>query len=45
LGAPKKAARRAMKIKAVPPDELFPGLTIVSTGFLLEAGLMLLLMD
>jgi hypothetical protein len=34
-----------MKVKVFPPDELFLGLTITSTGFLIEAGLMLLLLD
>jgi hypothetical protein len=34
-----------MKVKIFPPEELFLGLMITSTGFLLEAGLMLLLMD
>jgi hypothetical protein len=34
-----------MKVKVIPPDELFLGLSIVSAGFLVEAGLMLLLMD
>jgi hypothetical protein len=34
-----------MKVKIFPREELFLGLAITSTGFLVEAGLMLLLMD
>jgi hypothetical protein len=34
-----------MKVKLIPPEELFLGLTIASTGLLIELGVMVLLMN
>jgi hypothetical protein len=34
-----------MKVKLIPPDEMFLGLTIASTGLLIELGVLVLLMD
>lgn len=34
-----------MKVKLIPPDEMFLGLTIASTGLLIELGVMVLFMN
>ena len=40
-----RCKRRMMKVRVIPPEELFLGLTITSTGLLIEIGLLVFFLD